>query len=214
MPEPSVKRVVAFFDAQNLFHAVKNVFNHMHPDYDPLALANAICVARKGWELSQARLYTGVPDAKDDPFWNHYWNGKLAVLGRQGVHVFRRALRYRMKVVKLPREDKFGAMAGKKHKFLVGEEKGVDVRIAIDIIRLAHLRQYDVALVFSQDQDLSEVADEIRAVAEEQKRWIKIACAFPSGEASRNRRGIDKTDWIEISREMYEECMDLRDYKP
>ena len=53
------------------------------------------------------------------------------------------------------------------------------MRIALDVISLAHRRAYDVALVMSQDQDLSEVADEIRTIAQEQQRWIKIACAFP-----------------------------------
>jgi hypothetical protein len=55
-----------------------------------------------------------------------------------------------------------------------------------------------VGLVLSQDQDRSEVADEIRMIAREQNRWIKLACAFPSSPMSRNRRGIDKTDWIRI----------------
>jgi hypothetical protein len=67
--------------------------------------------------------------------------------------------------------------------------------------------------VLSQDQDLSEVADEIRVIAREQNRWIKLACAFPSSPTSRNRRGIDKTDWIRIDRATYEACLDLRDYR-
>jgi uncharacterized LabA/DUF88 family protein len=41
---------------------------------------------------------------------------------------------------------------------LTGEEKGIDVRIALDVIAEAHRRAYDVALILSQDQDLSEVA--------------------------------------------------------
>ena len=44
------------------------------------------------------------------------------------------------------------------------------VRVALDVIALAHRREYDVALVFSQDQDLSEVAEEIRTIAREQRR--------------------------------------------
>jgi uncharacterized LabA/DUF88 family protein len=43
---------------------------------------------------------------------------------------------------------------------LTAEEKGIDVRIAIDVIRLAHRNAYDVALLFSQDQDLSELCVE------------------------------------------------------
>src|SRR5438034_11375508 len=113
-------------------------------------------------------------------------------MGRQGVHVYLRSLRYRNRTVRLP--------DGTTHTFLAGEEKGIDVRVALDVIRMAHRAEYDVGVILSQDQDLSEVAEEIRTIAREQNRWIKIACAFPSSPASRNRRGIDKTDWIRIDR--------------
>lgn len=202
--EPAGKRTIAFVDGQNLFHAVREAFGYPYPNYDVLALAQAIC-QQKGWQLVQTRFYTGIPDPLDAPFWNHFWSGKLAVMGRQGIHLFRRSLRYRNKSVKLP--------DGTVHTFLVGEEKGIDVRIAIDVLRLAHRNEYDVALIFSQDQDLSEVADEIRTIAREQDRWIKIASAFPSSPTYRNRRGIEKTDWIAIDRETYDTCLDLRDYR-
>jgi hypothetical protein len=96
----------------------------------------------------------------------------------------------------------------------VGQEKGVDIRLALDVVRLAHQRSYDVALVFSQDQDLSEVADEIRVIAKEQQRWIKIASAYPASPTSRNPRGINGTDWTRIDRPTYEACIDSRDYRP
>jgi hypothetical protein len=152
------------------------------------------------------RFYTGIPDASDDPFWNHFWASKLRVMSWQGIHLFSRLLRYRNRRIKLP--------DGTEHTFLVGEEKGVDVRIALDVIRLAHRGEFDVALIFSQDQDLSEVAEEIRAVAREQSRWIKIASAFPLSVTSHNRRGIEKTDWIPMDRSMYDACLDRRDYRP
>ncbi len=98
---------------------------------------------------------------------------KLAAMGRQGVYVVSRPLRYRNQTVRLP--------DGTEHTVLVGEEKGIDVRIALDVIRLAHRREYDVAVVLSQDQDLAEVAEEIRVIAREQDRWIKIArCTTPA----------------------------------
>lgn len=103
---------------------------------------------------------------------------------------------------------------GTTHTFLAGEEKGIDVRLALDVIRMAHRKEYDVAVIFSQDQDLSEVAEEIRAIAREQDRWIKVACAFPFSPTTRNRRGIDKTDWIRIDRATYDACLDRRDYRP
>jgi hypothetical protein len=95
----------------------------------------------------------------------------------------------------------------------LGEEKGIDVRIAIDLIRLAHRNRYDVAVVFSQDQDLSEVADEIREIAKEQQRWIKMASAFPFKPFGPNSRGINGTDWIKIDRATYDTCLDPFDYR-
>jgi len=102
---------------------------------------------------------------------------------------------------------------GSTRSILIGEEKGVDVRLALDAVRMAHRREYDVALILSQDQDLSEVAEEIRSIAREQARWIKIASAYPTSPSSPNRRGIDKTDWIRIDRTTYDACLDRRDYR-
>jgi uncharacterized LabA/DUF88 family protein len=203
--EPLEKRATVFVDGQNLFHAAKEAFGYPYPNYDVLELAKAVCLARD-WQLAESRFYTGIPDPTDDPFWHHFWTAKLATMGRQGVEIFARTLRYRNRRVRLP--------DGTIHSFLAGEEKGIDVRIALDVIRLAHQRSYDVAVVLSQDQDLSEVAQEIRIIASEQKRWIKMASAFPVSPTTRNRRGIEKTDWIPIDRATYDSCLDRRDYRP
>jgi uncharacterized LabA/DUF88 family protein len=202
-PEPSDKRAVAFVDGQNLFHAAREAFGYTYPNYDVRALAERACAGR-GWQLVRAYFYTGIPDAQDNPRWHDFWSAKLAVMGRQGVHVFSRPLRYRNRTVRLP--------DGSTHIFLAGEEKGIDVRIALDVIRMSHQRAYDVAVIFSQDQDLSEVAEEIRVIAKEQGRWIKVACAFPLSPTTRNRRGVNNTDWIPITRETYDGCLDQRDY--
>ena len=130
---------------------------------------------------------------------------KLAAMGRQGVHVFSRPLRYRTRTIRLPN--------GTTHDFVVAEEKGIDVRLALAAVRLAHRREYDVAIVMSQDHDLSEVADEVRTIAREQRRWIKIASAFPFNLSAAYRRGIDRTDWIRIERITYDACLDRRDYR-
>jgi uncharacterized LabA/DUF88 family protein len=203
--EPPVKRALIFVDGQNLFYAAKHAFGYPFPNYDVAALGSAVC-KKQNWELVQVRFYTGIPDAADDPFWNHFWTAKLAQMGRQKVHVFSRPLRYRNQTVKLP--------GGQSHTFLVGQEKGVDVRLALDIVSCAYQNSYDVALVFSQDQDLSEVADEIRLIGQRQNRWMKIASAFPFSPASLNRRGINKTDWLRIERATYDACLDKRDYRP
>lgn len=202
--EPAQKRAVVFVDGQNLYHAAREAFAYTYPNYDVKALAEAVC-RHQGWNLQQARFYTGVPSPEDNPFWNHFWIAKMAAMGRQRVIVFSRPLRYRYRRVRLP--------DGAEHTFLSGEEKGIDVRIAIDVIRMAHRQEYDVAVVFSQDQDLSEVAKEIRALASEQGRWIKVASAFPGGVTARNRRGIEATDWLPIDKDTYDACLDPRDYR-
>jgi uncharacterized LabA/DUF88 family protein len=203
--EPPNKRVVAFVDGQNLFHAAKDAFGYPYPNYDIAALATRLCEGQR-WQLQQARFYTGIPNPADDAFWNHFWIGKLRTMSWQKVHVFSRPLRYRNQTVELP--------DGKTYTFLVGQEKGVDVRIALDVVRLAHKSVYDVALILSQDQDLSEVAEEVRVLAHEQNRWIKVACAFPFSPTTRNRRGINGADWIKIDRATYDACLDTRDYRP
>jgi uncharacterized LabA/DUF88 family protein len=103
---------------------------------------------------------------------------------------------------------------GSVHPVLVAEEKGIDVRIALDVIRTARQNDLDVAVILSQDQDFSEIADEVRVFAQEQGRWIKIASAFPASAASRNKRGINGTDWIRIDRANYEACIDPKAHRP
>lgn len=202
--EPKLKRAVVFIDGQNLYYAVKNAFGYAHPNYDAQLLSERIC-SDQGWELQQIRFYTGIPDGNDDAFWHTFWTRKLAVMGQKGAIIFSRKLRYRNQTVRLPN--------GQTHTFLVGQEKGVDVRIALDIIRLVRKNICDVCLVLSQDQDLSEVADEVRIISQEQKRWVKMASAFPVSPTAKNTRGINRTDWIKIDRRMYDGCIDPNDYR-
>jgi uncharacterized LabA/DUF88 family protein len=203
--EPSAKRAITFIDGQNLFYAAKDAFGYPYPNYDIRALSEAVC-RMQNWHLKQVRFYTGVPDQNDNAFWHAFWNHKLAMMGRYGVYVFSRSLRYRNRRVRLP--------DGTYHTFTAGEEKGVDVRLAIDVIRMAHRRDYDIAVIFSQDQDLSEVAEEVRVISKEQDRWIKVVSAFPVSPVVKKTRGINKTDWVRIDRTTYDTCLDSRDYRP
>jgi hypothetical protein len=117
----------------------------------------------------------------------------------------RRPLRYRRRLVRSP--------DGSIVEGEVGEEKGIDIRIALDAVRAIVTRQCDVVLLFSQDQDFAELAREVRVIAADQQRWIKIASAYPVGPGLANARGVDRTDWIPLDRAAYEACLDLRDYR-
>jgi uncharacterized LabA/DUF88 family protein len=203
--EPPVKRAYVFVDGQNLFYAVRDAFGYTFPNYDIKALAQKICQIQD-WKLEKTCFYTGYPEALDDPDWHHFWIAKFAQMGREDIQVFKRPLRYRNKTVFLP--------GGSTTTVLVGQEKGVDVRLALDIVGLAYQQAYDVAVVFSQDQDLSEVADEIRRIARSQSRWIKMVSVFPISPTTRNARGINGTDWVRLERLTYDSCIDSRDYRP
>ncbi len=203
--EPAIKRAVAFVDGQNLYHRVKVVFGHTYPNYDARALAEAVCRER-GFALEQTRFYTGVPEQHEDPRWYAFWMNKLAAMRRDGVVTFHRFLSYTNEEITLPD----GSVTNRR----VGREKGIDVRIALDVIRLAHRCAYDVALLFTQDQDLSEVAREVGAIAAEQSRWMRVASAYPASTTSANNRGVDRTDWIALDRSTYDACIDPADYRP
>jgi hypothetical protein len=94
------------------------------------------------------------------------------------------------------------------------QEKGVDVRLALDVVQLARTKQFDVGVIYSQDQDLAEVVQEVKAIAREHDRWIKLASAFPFGEYATYDRGIAGTDWFKIDQDMYNKCLDPYDYRP
>jgi len=196
--EPIVKRTIALFDGQNLFHHARAAFGCTYPDYSPLALALRIC-EKHGFNLQEIRFYTGIPPAMESPFWNHFWSAKLLAMSRAGI-------KNRNRTINLSN--------GIEYTGRVGEEKGIDVRIALDIVRLTRKKLLDVVLLFSQDQDFTEVADEVRILAREQRRWIKIASAFPEGGKADSERGIHKTDWIRIDRATYDSCIDPRDHRP
>jgi len=196
---------MGFFDAQNLFQHAKAAFGHHHPNFNPIKLHYAVCTA-KGWTPNLVRFYTGVPEASRQPMWSGYWNNRILALKRQKVNVTTRKLRYRDTIVR--------NTDGTQETVTVAQEKGVDVRMALDVVKLARKRNYDVAVIYSQDQDLAEVVHEIKEIGAEQDRNIRVCCAFPVGSKATSRRGINGTDWFEMDEEFYNKCLDPRDYRP
>src|SRR5207247_6017590 len=96
----------------------------------------------------------------------------------------------------------------------VGREKGIDVRIALDAIRYALDGSYDVALFFTQDQDLAEAVEELGRISDQMGRWIKAGCAYPVGDTTVNPRGIRGAKAIKINKGLYDSCIDPIDYRP
>jgi uncharacterized LabA/DUF88 family protein len=223
LSEPTIKRTVVFIDGQNLFHAAREAFGCTYPHFDITKLSAEIC-SKCGFELKQVHFYTGIPPKSDNMKWHTFWANKLRSARRQGVEVFTRILRARGKRITIPLSQLIPCLSADQvalqlpstfeYTFKTFEEKGVDVRLALDVIRMAVKADYDIAVIVSQDQDLSEVSKELRSIARERKRWIKICSAFPYSPSMENPRGIDYTDWIRIERELYEKCIDYNKYFP
>jgi uncharacterized LabA/DUF88 family protein len=193
------KRVIAFVDGQNLFNAAKQAFGYDFPNYDAVKLAQLVCEQRgqeqqEHWTLVKLHFYTGMPSPTKDEPRNNFWKSKLTAMGRNKelVQTFSRPLVYRDGT---------------------GREKGIDVRLALDAVRLAHENEYDAALIFSQDQDFSELAIEIKRIAAVQNRWVSVVSAYPFGAGYGDKSGIDKTDWFRIDKTLYDQAIDTYDYR-
>jgi uncharacterized LabA/DUF88 family protein len=203
--EPEIKNAMSFIDGQNLFRHAKAAFGYHHPNFDPLKLHKRVCEIH-GWRPTLVHFYTGVPDVARNAMWAGYWSRRVLAMKRGGVQVQTRPLRYRDEVVPLP--------DGSTTSLETPQEKGIDVRIALDVVKLARKKQFDVAILFSQDHDLAEVAQEVREIAREQARWIKLVCAFPDGPNASFRRGVPGSDWFRMDAAFYAGCIDPRDYRP
>lgn len=199
------KFAMAFIDGQNLFQHAKDAFGYYHPNYDPLKLHHAVC-ARNGWVPNLVRFYSGVPSEADEPMWGPYWAKRKLIMERAGIKVTTRRLRYR--------EREAYDANGNLRKIRVSQEKGIDTRIVVDVLATARRKEWDVAVIFSQDQDLAEMVPEVMEIGKEQGRDLLVCCAFPSSPHATAKRGIERTMWFRIDKPLYDQCLDPTDYRP
>ncbi len=203
--EPRIKRAISFFDGQNLHKASKSLWGYRQVNYDPGKLSELVC-RNQNWKLVETRFYSGIPGpihpvSKKADKRRVFWDNKIKSMKSNGVTVYTRELRYVL-----------------ENGVCIEREKGIDVRIAIDAVMSMVYNRCDVALIFSQDQDLNEVAREIRSLSDAVSRWMKVASAFPcdpSAVGHNNKistKGIDGTDWCRISRAEYDLCIDPNQY--
>ncbi len=202
--QPPILNAMAFIDGQNLFRHAMEAFGHYYPNYDPKKLHHAICDFY-GWRPTLTRFYTGVPNQLDDESGAARWSNHILAMKRAGIKVTTRQLRYRSKEA----YNKNGDL----EEIRIAQEKGIDIRIALDVVSLALKQQYDVAIIFSQDQDLAEIVPEIAEISKFQSRHIKLVSAFPTSASASSHRGIDKTDWFPMDQEFYDACLDPKDYR-
>ena len=194
-------RTIVFIDGQNLYHMAKAAWigattavpnPYGWPSYDVGKLAAALVSRIPGRVLSETRFYTGVPDSAVGPkqaLWQGFWANKLRYLQNGGIYVY----------------------AGKVNSG--GQEKGVDVSLALDLVRATYEQRYEVAIIVSQDSDFGPAVNLAREIAQSQNRSLLFESAFPFNPGM-NPRGVPGTTWIHIDQTAYDACFDPRDYRP
>ena len=173
-------RTIVFIDGQNLYHRAKAAWAgagsgstspYDWPSYDVEKLAATLVSRVPGRVLSEIRFYTGVPNRTHIPsqnFWHDFWSKKLRYLGNRGVYTYRGRLN-----------------SG-------GQEKGVDVSLALDLVRATDEQRYEVAIIVSQDSDFGPAVSLAKEIAHSQDRLLTFESAFPVGPRI-SRRGVPGT---------------------
>lgn len=203
---PNPVRVRAFVDGSNLFNSLKRCFGHRHPNYDIARLAQAVVALEPNRLLVGTSFYIGIPKPLDDADKNAWWSKKLAAMGRTGVSVNTRHLKRRELSIKL------GGLVFFEKTVPRLVEKGIDLKLGLDLVRLARNNAYDAAIVFSQDGDLVEAVEEVHSIATEQNRWIQVECAYPVAGGV-DSWPIRRTMPRQITRALYDLSIDPTDYR-
>jgi uncharacterized LabA/DUF88 family protein len=142
-------RVAVFIDYQNVYMTAYEQFGQgmrrSVAHIDPLKTA-ALLVNRRRFAgvLTAVRVYRGYPDPGREPLAAQANDRQAVAWTHAGVTVLRRPLRYPTRWPAVP-----------------PLEKGTDVSLAIDFVRLAIEHKYDVGIIFSRDTDLLPAAETV-----------------------------------------------------
>ena len=194
-------RAIVLIDGQNLYHLAKAAWvvdsdspssPYAWPSYNVNKLAQALVDRVPGRTLVETRFYTGVPSpatGKVQKFSHLFWTNKLRDMRNRGVFVYRGRIN-----------------AG-------GQEKGVDVSLALDLIQATYEERYDCAIIVSRDTDFGPAVRMAKQIARMQKRILTFESSYPLASKNPSRRGIPGTTWVPIAKSTYDACLDLTDFR-
>lgn len=195
-------RTIVLIDGQNLYHLARGAWAadsraapspYSWPSYDVLKLAQALVGRTPGRILTEIRFYTGVPNptaGKTQKFWHAFWSNKLRGMRNHGIFVYRGRIN-----------------AG-------GQEKGVDVSLALDLIKATYEERFECAIIVSRDTDFGPAVRMSKEIAKMQDRRLTFESSYPIGSGRSSRRGIPGTLWVPILKSTYDSCLDLTDFRP
>jgi hypothetical protein len=198
-------RTHIFIDGQNFYLSAKRAFGLRYPDFDIPALGRHLAARVSPDPDPVVRFYIGMPLMRFSPHWTTFWTNKLEAARAAGVEVTTRDLRY------LTETDP-GSPGGVR--VLSAREKGIDLRIALDVMAAARRPDCANILIVSRDQDFREVITDVRLMCDFARRDIGLWSAYPEvRDGPAFNRGVDGTRELRISRRDYDQLRDRADYR-
>ncbi|MBU4332572.1 NYN domain-containing protein [Patescibacteria group bacterium] len=155
------KKAIIFIDGSNFYYRLKNLskkskrLKHISLlSFDYRGFCEWLC---RDFEIIDIRYYIGAVKRRRN-------NPKSKVMHANQQKLFRRLQKRRVKVIT-------GQLI--QHPDKTYHEKGVDVRIAVEMIRFARLNKYDTAFLISSDTDLVPAVEEVFSFGKK----VKYICA-------------------------------------
>jgi uncharacterized LabA/DUF88 family protein len=199
-------RLMLFVDYQNVYRGARDCFHpepsvhHVAGQVVPVLVGEHIVATDSpDRELVGVRVYRGLPEATRDSHGNAACTRQIEAWSTDPrVTVITRPLRY-------PRGWPDRCRPGEKP-----QEKGVDVALAVDFVRMALEDQYDVGVLMSTDTDLKPALETVVNFTEKR---VEVA-AWGGGRRYDQRLTINGVRlWCHwLRREVYQKVCDLTNY--
>ncbi|MDO8646117.1 MAG: NYN domain-containing protein [Candidatus Planktophila sp.] len=174
-------RVVVFIDYQNVYRRARGIFDlenldhpagQVNPNQVGLLLAKRIDT---DCELKQVRVYRGLPSNNHQPKGYGAVRRQTSSWMKSGSpEVILRPLHY---PANWPNSRKVDGEP---------REKGIDVELAVDFVRMAISGDFDYGIIFSMDNDLKPALEYIGTAFP--NIGLAVASWWPSGEINKNSR--------------------------
>jgi len=155
-----------FIDGSNVYHSLRAEFHRTDLDYSKLAT----CLT-DGRDCQRTYFYGALVDQFRDP--NGFKDQQRFLTYLKNLDYF---------------EVRMGSLVYRGHPVPVPIEKGVDVRLAVDMLTRAYREQYDVAVLVSGDNDFTDL---VQAVKDHGKH-VEVALFGPPTSSRQLRDAADR----------------------
>lgn len=208
-----MKKTIVFVDANNWYHNVKGWFKP--GDIDIKKVVSSIS-QKKNLEIIEIRWYSSMPNIEDNELVYKRQRSFLGHLEKQGIKVITRKLQRlsNKEIIKKKKELLDSWDLCKICKPIVEssfldikdqnqKEKGIDVWIAIDMVKEALQNKFDCCVLISGDADFVPAFELVESLNKE-----VLSAFIPKGYSNEIRQ---KFNYFILKREDLSKC--LRDYK-